>query len=135
MMNVPYYQPQVQSFSTPTYTIPPVQAQQMPQAAQIQQYPSQSYTIPQAQPTQVSQIPQVDNSRISAQFEAEILAETAALVELSKCAVNVEKNIQQTQDPQKKARLQSHVQDLNQLIAQREQKIEQLKMQNKQYEV
>ena len=113
-MNVPYYQPQVQSFSTPTYTIPPVQAQQMPQAAQI---------------------PQIDNSRISAQFEAEILAETAALVELSKCAVNVEKNIQQTQDPQKKARLQSHVQDLIQLIAQREQKIEQLKMQNKQYEV
>ena len=49
--------------------------------------------------------------------------------------MNVEKNIQQTQDPQKKARLQNHVQDLNQLIAQREQKIEQLKMQNKQYEV
>ena len=114
MMNVPYYQPQVQSFSTPTYTIPPVKNAQMPQ---------------------VSQIPSIDNSRVSSQLSAEILAETAALVELSKAAVNVEKDIQQTQDPQKKARLQTHIQDLNQIIAQREQKIEQLKMQNKQYEV
>lgn len=116
-MNIPYYQSQVQSFSTPTYTTPPVQAPQMPQVSQV------------------SQIPQVDNSRVSSQLSAEILAETAALVELSKAAVNVEKDIQQTQDPQKKARLQTHVQDLNQIIAQREQKIEQLKMQNKQYEV
>lgn len=135
MMNVPYYQPQVQSFSTPTYTNQPVQSAPMPQVCQRPQYPYQNYTIPPATATPVYQIPQIDNSRISAQFAAEILAETAALVELSKCAVNVEKDIQQTQDPMKKARLQSHVQDLDQLIALKEQKINQLQMQNKQYEV
>lgn len=146
MMNVPnYYQAQTNT-QMPTY-------QQYPQTAYYPQYnypqqtayqtvpQMQNYTQPQIQQAQApvntaqtQQVPQIDKSRISVQFATEILAECAALVELNKCAVNLEKEIKEAQDPQKKARLQTHAQDLNQIIAQHEQKINQLQAQGKQYE-
>lgn len=138
MMNVPNYpvqnttQTQAQTYQQPVYTqqpayYPQVNYQTVPTPA----YPQQ-YVYPQTQ--QAPQIPQVDTSRIAVQLTSDLVAECAALVELNKLGVNVTKEIEQTQDPQKKARLQTHAQDLNQLIAMREAKVNQLQAQCKQYE-
>lgn len=107
------------------YQTPPQSAPVYPQATQIQQ--------PQ-QISQAQQVPPLDKERIAVQLTTELVAECAALVELNRLAVNVTKEIEKTQDAQKKARLQTHSQDLNQLIAMREAKVNQLQAQCKQYE-
>lgn len=150
MMNVPNYpvqnttQTQAQTYQQPVYTqqpayYPQVNYQTVPTPAYSQQYvyPQTQQAAPVQQPQQAMQapqIPQVDTSRIAVQLTSDLVAECAALVELNKLAVNVTKEIEQTQDPQKKARLQTHAQDLNQLIAMREAKVNQLQAQCKQYE-
>ena len=117
--------PQQYAYPQINYQTPPQSAPVYPQATQIQQ--------PQ-QISQAQQVPPLDKERIAVQLNTELVAECAALVELNRLAVNVTKEIEKTQDAQKKARLQTHSQDLNQLIAMREAKVNQLQAQCKQYE-
>ena len=128
-----YTQPSV--FTQPQYSYPQVNYQTVPQQAPVypQQYayaqPQTQNAAPVQQPAQPAQVQPLDNSRIAVQFTTELVAECAALVELNRLAVNVAKEIEKTQDPEKKARLQTHAADLNQLIAMREAKVNQMKAQ------
>lgn len=127
-----YTQPSV--FTQPQYSYPQANYQTSPQQTPV--YPQQyagaqqmQSSAPVQQSVQPAQVAQPDNSRIAVQFTTELVAECAALVELNRLAVNVAKEIEKTQDPEKKARLQTHAADLNQLIAMREAKVNQLKAQ------
>lgn len=127
-----YTQPSV--FTQPQYSYPQANYQTSPQQTPV--YPQQyagaqqmQSAAPVQQSVQPAQVAQPDNSRIAVQFTTELVAECAALVELNRLAVNVAKEIEKTQDPEKKARLQTHAADLNQLIAMREAKVNQMKAQ------
>ena len=132
-----YTQPSV--FTQPQYSYPQANYQTSPQQTPVypQQYAGaqqmQSAALVQ-QSVQPAQVQPLDNSRIAVQFTTELVAECAALVELNRLAVNVAKEIEKTQDPEKKARLQTHAADLNQLIAMREAKVNQLKAQCDMYD-
>ena len=142
MMNTPFNpaqsatQPPV--YTQPQYTYPQINYQTYPQAApaypQQYVYPQVQNAAPVQQPMQPQPVAQVDNSRVAVQLTSELVAECAALVELNRLSVNVANEIEQTTDAQKKARLQTHANDLNQLIAIREAKVNQLQAQCKQYE-
>lgn len=135
MMNVPNYQQTTTPMPVyPQYAYPQPQGQQ----AYQQQAPAQAYHMTQTpypqyqQPLQPQQTPmaqpqslvsptqQIDKSMTEAVLRSDVVAEYAAIVNLSEHAVNLAKEIETTQDPNKKARLKTLFNNVNLLIAQRE---------------
>lgn len=129
MMNVPNYQQTTTPMPVyPQYAYPqpqvPAQAYHMTQTPYPQyQQPIQPQQTQMAQPQSlVSPTQQIDKSMTEAVLRSDVVAEYAAIVNLSEHAVNLAKEIEATQDPNKKARLKTLFNNVNLLIAQRENK-------------